>query len=48
MMMNEGLDSGPIIDQKIVSIDQSDRNDTLTEKLFLMGSDLLKDYLINL
>ena len=47
MMMNEGLDSGPIIDQKIVSIDQSDRNDTLTEKLFLMGSDLLKDYLMN-
>ena len=38
---------GPIIDQKIVSIDQSDRNDTLTEKLFLMGSDLLKDYLMN-
>ena len=47
MMMNEGLDSGPIIDQKIVSIDQSDRNDTLTEKFFLMGSDLLKDYLMN-
>ena len=48
MMMDEGLDSGPILDQKIVSIDQSDRNETLTKKLFLIGSELLKDYLNNL
>ena len=48
MMMDEGLDSGPILDQKIVSIDQSDRNETLAKKLFLIGSELLKDYLNNL
>lgn len=47
MMMDEGLDSGPILDQKIVLIDQSDRNETLANKLFLIGSELLKDYLIN-
>ena len=41
ILMDEGMDSGPIVAQRKVNISNDDTTDTLTGKLFLEGADLL-------
>ena len=43
MLMNEGLDTGPVLQQKRVIIDGSETSNDLTNKLFKVGGDMLVD-----
>lgn len=45
MVMNEGLDAGPIISQAKIAIDIDDNNETLTNKLTQAAIKLLSEYL---
>ena len=45
MVMNEGLDTGPVISQAKIAIDIDDNNETLTNKLTQAGIKLLAEYL---
>ena len=43
MLMDEGLDTGPVLQQKRVIIDESETANELTYKLFKIGGDMLVD-----
>lgn len=45
MLMDEGMDSGPILSQKTLKIEEKDNAATLEEKLGLLGGELLVDTL---
>lgn len=45
MMMDEGLDTGPILSQKAISIDDGDNFLTLSQKLSIVGANLLLETL---
>ena len=45
MKLDEGMDSGPILAQERVSIDEEETSPELTRRLFDMGADLLVDTL---
>lgn len=45
MLMDEGMDTGPILAQRKEAIRPSDTADTLTPRLFLLGADLLAETL---
>ena len=45
MLMDEGMDSGPILAQRQTSIGESETAETLTARLFEMGAGLLMDVL---
>lgn len=45
MYMNEGLDTGDMIEKREVIIEDSDNYDSLSQKLMLCGTELLKDTL---
>ena len=45
MKLDEGMDSGPILAQKRVSIDEKETTPELTRRLFDLGADLLVDIL---
>ena len=44
MLLDEGMDSGPIIKQLEVAIDPTDTAERLTASLFTLGADLLAAY----
>lgn len=46
MKMNAGMDTGPILKKKAISIKPSDNAETLSEKLSLLGRDLLLEVLL--
>ena len=43
MLMDEGFDTGPILQQETVEIAESDTADNLTSKLFKIGASMLVD-----
>lgn len=43
MLLNEGLDTGPVVAQKSTKIHPGERADALTLRLFEMGAELLKE-----
>ena len=43
MLMDEGFDTGPILQQESVEIAESDTADNLTSKLFKIGAGMLVD-----
>ena len=45
MKIDEGMDTGPILKQKSVKIGKDEKCDTLTERLFISGSNLLVETL---
>lgn len=45
MKIDEGMDTGPILKQKSVRIGANEKCDDLTERLFILGSNLLVDTL---
>ena len=45
MLLDEGMDSGPIIKQLEVAIDPTDTAESLTASLFTLGADLLTEHL---
>ena len=45
MLLDEGMDSGPIINQVEIDIESKDTAESLTKKLFTLGSGLLTKYL---
>lgn len=45
MLLDEGMDSGPIIQQLEVVIDPTDTAESLTASLFTLGADLLTEHL---
>ena len=45
MKLDEGMDSGPLIEQERVSIDEKETAPELTQRLFHLGADLLVDTL---
>ena len=46
MLLDAGMDTGPIIKQKIVETSDTDTAETLTDTLFAYGSELLQDSLV--
>lgn len=48
MLMDEGLDTGPMLYRQLVSIDESDNSETLTNKLSCAGQEALLHTLHNL
>ena len=45
MLMDEGIDSGPVLAQRTVPIDPSDTTQSLTDKLAIVSADLLMETL---
>jgi methionyl-tRNA formyltransferase len=45
MLLDEGMDTGPILKQEVVSVAQDDTAGTLYNKLSLLGAELLKETL---
>ena len=45
MVMDEGLDTGPVLASRSVPLDGTERSPELTERLFLLGAELLEECL---
>ncbi len=45
MVMDEGLDTGPVLASRSIPLDGTERSPELTERLFLLGTELLEEFL---
>ncbi|MSQ41391.1 MAG: methionyl-tRNA formyltransferase [Dehalococcoidia bacterium] len=45
MAMDEGMDTGPVVAQRVVPVEDADTGDALTQRLFEVGADLLVESL---